>query len=64
MGAYSEEQAERCHPDFERRYQGQHTESVIRDYIWGLIKGISTKHNRKDKTFIFKHFNSILKLSL
>lgn len=36
MGAYSEEQGERFHQDmmeFEKRYQGQYTESMMGDYI-------------------------------
>ena len=39
-GAYSEEQGERFHQDlmdFERRYQVQYNENMIRDYILGLI---------------------------
>ena len=38
MGAYSEEQRERFHQDvldFERRYQRQHNERMIGDYIRG-----------------------------
>lgn len=56
MGAYSEEQGERFHQDimeFERRYQGQYTESMMGDYIWGLIRETSTEHDRKSKTVHF-----------
>ncbi|KAL4706484.1 hypothetical protein ACJJTC_015682 [Scirpophaga incertulas] len=56
MGAYSEEQGERFHQDimeFERRYQGQYTESMMGDYIWGLIRETSTEHERKSKTVHF-----------
>ena len=56
MGTYSEEQGERFHQDimeFERRYQGQYTESMMGDYIWGLIRETSTEHDRKSKTVHF-----------
>lgn len=67
LEAYSAEQKARFHQDimeFERRYQGQYTEGMMGDYIGGLIRETSTEHDRKAKLLIFKHFNSILKLSL
>ncbi|KAG9472349.1 hypothetical protein GDO78_020011 [Eleutherodactylus coqui] len=41
MGESSEERGERFHQDvmaFARRYQAQYNESVMGDYIWGLIR--------------------------
>lgn len=56
MGAYSEEQGERFHQDvmdFERRYQGQYNESMMGDYIWGLVRESSYEHNKKSKRLHF-----------
>jgi len=50
MGAYSEEQGERFHQDildFERRYQGQYNESMMGDYIWGLIRESELQYKRQ-----------------
>lgn len=33
--------------EFERRYQDQYTESMVGDYIWGLIRETSTEHDMK-----------------
>ena len=50
LGAYSEEMGERFHQDildFERRYQGQYNQSMMGDYIWGLIRESDSLHARK-----------------
>ena len=52
MGAYSEEQGERFHQDmllFERHYQGQYNESMMGDYIWGLIRESDLVYKRKSR---------------
>lgn len=57
MGAYSEEQGERFHQDlkdFERRYQGQYNESMMGDYVWGLIRESELEYSRKSRKTI--HF--------
>ena len=41
MGDYSEEQGERFYQDvrsFEERYKGQYNGSMMRDYIWKLLR--------------------------
>ena len=52
MGAYSEEQGERFHQDiqiFERRYQGQYSESMMGDYVWNVIRDSDCQHHRRAK---------------
>jgi hypothetical protein len=57
LGAYSEEQGERFHKDimdFEKKYQGQYNESMMRDYIWGLVRDSDCSiYNRKAKRIHF-----------
>ena len=50
MGDYSEEQGERFRQDvksFEERYKGQYNESMIRDYIWNLMRESELTYNRQ-----------------
>jgi hypothetical protein len=51
-GAHSEEQGGRFHEnilDFERRYQAQHNENMMGDYIWGLIRESDLQYRRKSR---------------
>jgi len=57
MGAYSEEQGERFHQDImdiEYRYQGSYNESMMGDYIWGLLWESNLLHTRKSRKTV--HF--------
>ena len=56
MGAYSEEQGKRFHQNlknFEKRYQGQYNENMVRDYIWGLIRESPYKHKKITRKYSF-----------
>ena len=52
LGAYSEEHGELFHEDikdFESRYQEQYNESMLEDYIWGLIRESDLEYRRKSR---------------
>ena len=53
----AEEQGERFHQDimdFERRYQGQYKENMMRDYFWWLLQESDLQYSRKCRKSI--HF--------
>ena len=57
MGDYSEEQGKRFHQDvksFEECYKGQYNKSMMRDYIWNLVRESELTYNwqsRKKTSF-------------
>ena len=49
---YSKEQGERFHQDvksFEESYKGQCNESMMRDYIWNLVRKSELTYNRQSR---------------
>ena len=50
---FSEEHGEHFHQDIqtmEKRYQGRWGESMMGDYVWGLVKQDKSEHRRKHRT--------------